>query len=331
MLGGTSGPLLREHDVLLLDLDGVVYVGTEAVPGAAEGLAAFREFGGSVAYVTNNASRPAAEVAGHLTELGIRCQPRDVVTSAQAAARIAVREWGVGARVWPLGGPGVADALMAVGLQPTPGGQGCVGVVSGFGPDLVWREIALAGARIRNGLPWIASNIDAQFPSPGGPAPGHGALVRLLADFSGVEPMVAGKPARPLMQESIDRTSARSPLMIGDVLATDIAGAHNIGIQSALVRTGITTFEVAAHADPEERPHYIIGDLTCLQEPMPEPVRANQSWNVHGWQATVTHGTLHVVGGGSVDDWWRAGLAACWDYADTCGRAADLSHAQPPG
>src|SRR5688572_28124127 len=224
----------------MFDLDGVVYIGEDAVPGAAEHLARVRESGVQVAFVTNNASRDPRVVAEKLTGLGVEAHAADVVTSAQAAAHLLRDRHGAGAPVVVLGADGLREALREVGLRPVGVDDEAVAVVTGYGPDVVWHEVMRVATRIRGGLSWVASNTDLTLPTHDGTAPGHGALVRLLADFSDVTPVVAGKPAPPLLEETIRRVGGSRPLMVGDRLDTDIEGAHEVGVDSVLVLTGVT-------------------------------------------------------------------------------------------
>ena len=113
-------------------------------------------------------------------------------------------------------------------------------VVTGYGPDVLWGQIMRAAVRIQDGLWWVASNTDLTFPTTFGVAPGHGVLVETLRRFTGVEPVVAGKPARPLLDETVRRCGGERPLMVGDRLDTDIEGAHAAGVDSLLVMTGVT-------------------------------------------------------------------------------------------
>ena len=106
----------------------------------------------------------------------------------------------------------------------------------------------VAAVLIRDGLPYVASNTDGSVPTEFGLAPGHGALVRLISEFAGVEPVVAGKPSRPLLDETIRRVGGERPLMVGDRLDTDIEGAYRIGVDSLLVLTGVTGLEELAAA-----------------------------------------------------------------------------------
>jgi glycerol 3-phosphatase-2 len=330
---GTDGQrLVDAYDLAMFDLDGVVYVGDRAVPGAAEHLAAVRETGVHVAFVTNNASRSPATVAQKLRGLGVDAAPEDVVTSSQAAAHVLLERCGEGARVAVLGADGLREALTEAGLVPTgvddPDAQA---LVSGFGPDVVWHEVMQAAVRIREGLAWVASNTDLTFPSDLGLAPGHGALVGLLARFAEVEPTVAGKPRRPLLDETVRRVGGERPLMVGDRLDTDIEGAHVAEVDSLLVLTGVSGLADLVSATTERRPTYIAPDLGGLLEPHPYPEPADGGWRCGGWTAEVHEGALRLRGDGSVADWWRAAACAAWDHLDTSGEVVDTGGVVPPG
>lgn len=325
MLAGSVEPLIAAYDLAMLDLDGVVYVGRDAVPGAAEHLRAIREAGTRTAFVTNNAARTPDAVARHLTRLGIDATPGDVVTSAQAAAHLLLDRFGAGARVVRLGGPGLGAALLEAGLVPVGVDDEAVAVATGYGPDVLWRDIMRVAVRVRDGLPWVASNGDLTIPTPYGAAPGHGVLVETLARFSGVTPVVAGKPERPLLDETVRRAGARRPLMVGDRLDTDIEGARTAEVDSLLVMTGVTSLGELVAARRDHRPTYVAADLGGLLTSHPEPVADAGAWVVGGWRATVAGGRLEVTGAGSIDDWWRAVAVAGWDHLDEAGTVADIT------
>ncbi len=332
MLEASRGRLVDDYDLLMFDLDGVVYVGDEAVPGAPEDLRRARAEGGHVAFITNNASRSPADVAEKLTGLGIEAAPSDVVTSAQAAAQVLLERHGAGARVAVLGAAGLTDALVEAGLEPCRVDQdGALAIVTGYGPDVVWRDIMLAAVRVRDGLPWVASNTDLTLPTAHGPAPGHGVLVELLSRFSGVEPTVAGKPRRPLLDETVRRVGGERPLMIGDRLDTDIAGGHEAGLDSLLVMTGVTGLAELVAATPELRPTYLSRDLRGLLERHPEPPTVAEGVaELGGWRARVLDGRLTMDGDGEPDDWWRTLAATAWEHLDRTGDAPDTSGLVPP-
>jgi HAD superfamily hydrolase (TIGR01450 family) len=320
----------------MFDLDGVVYVDGHPIAHAAESIARARDDGAHVAFITNNASRTPQEVATQLREFGIPAEGGDVVTSAQAAAGLALHHHGAGAPIAVLGAPGLAAALEESGLQPVEvGDPRAVAVVSGYAPDMPWRVIMQGATLIRNGLPWIASNTDLTLPTDNGLAPGHGTLVRLISDFAGVTPEVAGKPRRPLVDETLKRVGGDHPLMVGDRLDTDIAGAVEAGTDSLLVMTGVSSVDDLLAASPDERPTWIGDDLTALRRPGLRAT-ADDIWRSCGpWRARVDRGRLVVEGNGSapeeLDAWWTAVAAAGWDHLDRSGTAADPAGVTGPG
>jgi HAD superfamily hydrolase (TIGR01450 family) len=331
MLGSSDRSLSEAYDLAMLDLDGVVYVGGAAVPGAPEHVATARKNGMRVAFITNNASRPPEAVAEHLRELGVAAEESDVVTSAQAAARLLSDRLGRGARVALLGGAGLERALVSAGLEPVSVHDDAGAVVTGYGPDVVWRDIMQAAVRIRDGLPWVASNTDMTFPTEYGVAPGHGVLVETISRFSEVEPEVAGKPRRPLLDETVRRVGGRRPLMVGDRLDTDITGAHEAGLDSLLVLTGVTGLSELVAARPDERPTYLAPDLGGLDVPHQVPCQAEGSWRLGGWTARVQDGgRLAVSGAGPRSDWWRVVAQAAWQHLDDTGSAVDLEGLRAP-
>lgn len=344
MWGSSEQPLASVYDVALLDLDGVVYIGGDPVPGAAEAIAQARDQGQQIAFITNNASRTPEQAAEKIRQVGVAARAEDVVTSAQAAARVLVSQHGSGARVATLGADGLRDALTAAELIPVAvDDQDAVALVTGYGPEVAWREVMRAGVRIRDGLPWVASNTDNTIPTPFGLAPGHGVLVDMLRRFSRREPTVAGKPERPLFDETLERTGARHPLMVGDRLDTDIEGASAAGIDSLLVMTGVTDLRELIAAPARMRPTYLAADLEGLViiHAVPEP--ADGGWQSAGWWASAADGRLEVTevtgkskasGSGDTHNWWRAVAAAAWEWLDRDGSAADVSGLDvppPPG
>lgn len=334
MLGTVQERVVDDYDLVMFDLDGVVYADGRAIPGAAEGIRAIRDAETPVAFVTNNASRPPDAVAAQLTGFGVPAAPGDVVTSAQAAARVLAAELGPGARVQAVGGEGLVAALDAAGLVPVADFADIAAIATGYGPDVVWRDIMRAAALIRGGMRWVASNADGSILTADGLAPGHGAQVRMIADFAGVEPVVAGKPAPPLLLETIDRMRGSNPLMVGDRLDTDIEGAHAVGVDSALVLTGVTGLAELASAAPGHRPTYLALDLTDLSRPHPGVAagigEGPGDAECGGWRAHVADGRLDVAGRGAAGDWWRAAAVAAWAHLDTTGRPADVSGLTAP-
>lgn len=331
VLGSCQPPLSSAYDVAVLDLDGVVYLGPDAVPGAPEALNQAQAGGMHLAFVTNNAARPPASVGRHLRDLGVDAHDEDVVTSAQAAARLLAGQLDKGSKVFLLGGAGLEEALrersLVPVLEPTDDVEA---VVQGYGPDLLWKQVMQGAVLVRSGLPWVASNTDMTIPTAAGVAPGNGALVRLVADFAGREPQVAGKPMPPLFEETLERVGGERPLVIGDRLDTDIRGAVTMGWDSLLVLTGVTGLEELVGARPEERPTYVAPDLAALAEAQEAPEVTDGAAVLGGWTASVEGDRLEVSGQGSLADWWRVVAAAAWVHLDAAGQPVATDGVQPP-
>ncbi len=339
MLARSDGPLETCYDLVMLDLDGVVYVGPDAVPGAADHLARVRAAGTRCAFVTNNASRPPEAVAEHLRDLGVEAATEDVVTSAQAAAGVLRERHGEGARVLVLGAAGLWQAVREAGLEGVEVPDGAVpevaALVTGYGPDIAWRHVMRAAVLVRDGLPWVASNTDLTIPTPYGAAPGHGVLVEMLRRFGGRDPVVAGKPERPLLAETITRVGGQRPLMVGDRVDTDIEGGINAGVDTLLVMTGVTGVSELVEVPEGSRPTFLAADLAGLSEAHEPPQRDGAGqWSAGGWTATVEDGRLAVTGQGSATHWWQALACAAWSHLDEHGRPAGsdgLDAPPPPG
>lgn len=325
-----DAPLVDRFDVLLFDLDGVIYVGPTAVPHAAEAIEAMGARGVRCVYVTNNAARSASTVAEHLVRLGVAASAADVVTSPQAAVSLLPRFVPDGSAVLVIGGAGIEEALTDRGYRPVRSlDDAPAAIMQGYSPDLTWQHLAEATFAVRTGLPWIATNPDLTFPTPRGVAPGNGALVQVVAQTAGRPPdAVAGKPEPPLLQEGIARTSARRPLMVGDRLDTDISAGSRIGIPTLLVFTGVTTFAEVVAAIPEERPTYVGYDLRVLAEVYPEVEVHDERATCRSATAVLVGQRIDVVLPTHADPWdgLRAVAALSWRCADR-GITADASAA----
>ncbi len=286
LAGGCERAPSEMFDVALLDLDGVVYVGREAVPGVAQALTAARAAGMRLGFVTNNAARTPEEVAEHLVDLGVEAAATDVITSAQAAASVVAERLGAGARVLPVGGSGVPAALAAAGLTVVRSAdEAPAAVVQGYGPDVSWVHLAEAVVAIRDGARHVATNADATIPSPRGVLPGNGALVGVVTGVTGQPPLVTGKPDPAMHAECVRRTGARRPLVVGDRLDTDIEGAQRAGAASLLVFTGVTDPSALLAAPPQHRPDLLAADCAGLLEPHPAVLPADAGWRCGSWTA----------------------------------------------
>ena len=310
---GTSEPLATSYDVALLDLDGVVYIGPDPIPGAAEVLAKARAAGMRLAFVTNNASRGPAAVAAHLVELGVPATADDVVTSSQAAAAVIVERLGAGATVLVTGSAALRDAVEEVGLKVVASADDRPdAVVQGYAPDIGYADLAETALAVRSGSFWVATNADSTLPSRRGLLPGNGSLVAAVALATGQRPVVAGKPEMPLHAEGVMRTHAKNPLVVGDRLDTDIEGAFAADTDCLLVLTGVTRAADLVNAPIQHRPTYLALDLRGLLEPQPHVEWEGTAARCGGWAASASSNEITVDGDGRALDGLRALLTAAW-------------------
>ncbi|MEW2138805.1 HAD-IIA family hydrolase [Streptomyces sp. NPDC005409] len=324
--------LHQAYDTALLDLDGVVYAGGEAIAHAVDSLAAARADGMHLAYVTNNALRTPDAVAEHLSELGVPTEAGEVITSAQAVARLIADQVEPGSKVLVIGGEGLRVALRERGLVPVESAdeEGLAAVVQGYGgPELAWGRFAEASYAINRGVPWFASNTDLTIPGARGIAPGNGAAVEVVRIATGAEPQVAGKPLPPMHRETVLRTGARRPLVVGDRLDTDIEGAFNGDVDSLLVLTGVTDAEQLLRAEPRHRPTYVDRDLRGLLTGQPAVEPDGDGFRCGGWTAVAPDGGALELRGEDGDpmDGLRALCAAAWTAAGDRVCTADAAKA----
>ncbi|MGH3741676.1 MAG: HAD-IIA family hydrolase [Micromonosporaceae bacterium] len=314
MSQGTEGLLAYSHDLLLVDLDGVVHIGGTAVDPAPATLRQLRQDGMPVCYVTNNASRSADHVARLLTSLDVPAQPGDVATSAQAAAGMLAERVPSGARVLVLGSSALADEVTSVGLDSIrDADQDPVAVVQGYSPEFGWRDLAEATVALSRGVLWVVTNTDRTLPSERGPLPGNGALVAALTVAVDKEPdLVAGKPEPGLFRTASARWEPQRPLVVGDRLDTDIEGATRAGYDSIFVLTGVGTAADLLAAEEARRPRYVGADLADLRKPYPAIEVSEDTARCREWTVWREPDTLRLTGDGAPIDALRALCAAAW-------------------
>ncbi|GAA4786157.1 HAD-IIA family hydrolase [Microbacterium gilvum] len=307
-------------DVLLADLDGVVYAGPGAIPHAVESLNRATAEGRRLGFITNNASRTDASVAAHLSDLGIPTAATDIVTSPQAAMRLLADRIPAGSTVLVVGGEGLVVEVEKAGFVVTRSADDApAAVVQGFAPEVGWAQLAEAAYALalpedEGGIPWIATNTDWTIPQARGIAPGNGTLVSAVHTAVGRLATVAGKPEAPIFHAAVARFEARKPLFLGDRLDTDIMGAQAAGIDSAVVLTGIDRPKHILAAPAHSRPTYILSDLRELFEPYPETrVKGDTVW-VREAGVRIDGADIHIVREGDSDiDLLRAAARAIWD------------------
>ena len=310
-LSSSAGPLIDRFDALLVDLDGVVHLGDQPIAGAADALEAARASGLTVAFVTNNAARTPADVARSLVGYGISAAAADVVTSSVVAAQVLARRLPAAARVLVVGGDGLRRPIAEAGLTPIDRAEDATAVVQGWSPEVGWPQLAEAAVALRAGCLWVATNLDRTLPSPRGPLPGNGSMVAALAAASGREPVSVGKPEPEMFTGAAAAIEAERPLVVGDRLDTDIAGARAAGFPSLAVLTGVSSPRDLLAAGPPERPDYLGRDLGALHARHDAPSLDRDGARCGG--AIVT-GAGEVSGDAGADglDGLRAACSLAW-------------------
>jgi len=319
-LRASAQGLASSFDVALTDMDGVCFKGTSPIPHAAAGIAAARAAGLRFCFLTNNASRTPAEAATHLEQVGgIPAQASDIVTASMAGAAMLATDLPAGSRVLVVGGKGLVEAVEEAGLvavfsaDDTP-----EAVIQGWGPQVGWAELAEAAYAIGGGARYYATNLDKTLPTERGFAPGNGSLVAAVVSATGALPRSAGKPEPGIFTQAARRAGAGRPLVIGDRLDTDLAGARGADMPGLLVLTGVSTAVDLALAPESQRPSYVAADLRGLTEPQPAPRPQGEWWVCGAARARLDRGAVQVTGSEAHPwiDAVRAVAALAWSRAD---------------
>jgi len=319
---GSTLPLAQAYPLALVDLDGVAYKGHEPIEYAASGLAAARAMGMGLVFVTNNASREPQEVADQLTGLDIPALESEVMTAAQACARLLSEHIEPGAKVLVVGGAGLITAVSELGYEVVASAADKpAAVAQGFHPSLGWAQLAEAAYAVAAGSIHVASNLDLSLPTDRGFAPGNGALVGAVVNATGVKPFSAGKPSPAMYRMAMDKAGVTDALVVGDRLDTDLAGARSGGLHGVHVLTGVNSIYDDILAIPAHRPHFIVRDLRGLVQQQPTPVLENGWVTCGNGAARVVDGSLELTSNASVDelDLGRAACVAVWSFVDEGG------------
>jgi len=265
--------LAQAFQRFVLDLDGVVWTGDEPVAGAPETIRALRDAGKRLAFVTNNSSETPEAYAKKLADIGAQGDAAEVVTSADAVARLMASSIPAlrGRSAYVIGGQGLIERVAEAGVRIDDGSDpsACSIVIVGWDRELTYEKLRRATLAIRAGATFVASNTDATYPAPDGLWPGGGAIVSALRTATGVEPMVAGKPQPLMLEVAQERVGGPPALMIGDRIETDILAAQAMGWPSALVLTGATGVPELATASAW--PDFVLRRLSDVLSDLPHP------------------------------------------------------------
>jgi glycerol 3-phosphatase-2 len=261
--------LAERYDCFLFDLDGVLYRGDSPVPHASTAVAALRAAGRRLVFMTNNSSLTPERVADKLVALGIPASTSEIETSAEATAQLLASRGGGTAFV--VGEEGIRAALSQAGMAIADGQPERVDyVVVGWDRAADFEKLRTASVLVQRGARLIATNADLTYPAPGGVLwPGAGAILGVVTATTGATPEIVGKPNRPLFEAALRRAGGGTPLVVGDRIETDLAGASALGWDSLIVLTGVTSESDLAVSSL--RPTYVARDVSALFEE-PEPV-----------------------------------------------------------
>jgi glycerol-1-phosphatase len=255
--------LADDFDGFLIDLDGVVWIGREPVPGSPEALRALLEAGKRIVFVTNNPGRAPARYAERLREMGVEVGEERIVTAGMVAARLAAAAAGPGGSAFVIGAAALKEMVAASGATPLAGDEARradVVVVSGHrGFD--YGELLTSKLALDHGAALIATSRDPTMPMPGGEWPGTGAVLAAVEIASGRRAEIAGKPERHLFEMALEALGGRVA-MVGDRISSDIEGGRRAGLGTILALSGTSTREQAEAADP--KPDHVIDDLAGL-------------------------------------------------------------------
>ncbi len=258
----TTQQTLSHLTHLIVDMDGVLYRGREAIPGADAFIGSLRKWGIGFVLATNNSTRTPQQYVDKLADMGITVYPHEVLTSALATADYLQGVAPPGARVFVIGRDGLRTALQEAGFILVE--EEAEYVVVGMDTDLCYERLAEATLQIRAGAAFIGTNPDKTFPSERGIVPGNGATLAFLEAATGVAPTVIGKPEAAMIKQALARLGAKAATtaIVGDRLETDILAGRRNGLHTILVLSGITDREMLAQSDL--RPDWVfesVGDL----------------------------------------------------------------------
>ena len=244
---------------VILDLDGTVYRGEEAVPGAAEVISDLHARGVVVRYVTNRANRPGAEVRRQLLAMGLACGPDDVITSADATA-----DFLEPGPVYVIGESGLLEALDR--RRFVIDAASARTVIVSYDRGFTYDKLAIATRLIGNGARFVATNADRGLRVAGGIVPGTGSIVAAVEAATGVGPLVIGKPGRLIFDMTLRSMglAAEDVVAVGDNLDTDIPAGAAAGIRTAFILTGVSTRADLARASVA--PTWVVEDYAALRQ-----------------------------------------------------------------
>lgn len=273
-LRGSKNPLIDTCDVVIMDLDGVCFMGTNPIDHVAASLEKARKTNTKIAFLTNNATRAPQAVVDNLANFDIAADVSEVMTSGMDGVALLKENLPPQAKVLVIGTEQLVDLVKDAGFEVvTSADDKPAAVLQGLDKTMDWQRLSEAAYAINNGATFIATNMDASLPTERGFALGNGALVDAVSHATGKEPLAGGKPLPGIYKRTLEKMGASRPLCVGDRLNTDIRGAKAAGLRSLHVLTGVSTARDVALAFREERPDFLGLDMRSLHQPSPGPVK----------------------------------------------------------
>lgn len=278
--------MIASHfDIFLFDLDGVIYLGNEALPEAVEAVNRLYEMDKELRFLTNDPRPKRQTIASNLQELGIDAQEDEIITSGWATAQYLSQQDMTTTAV--VGSEGLQTELREEGIEITDDTPEAM--VVGADEETSYLDIQRATRHITQGATFVGTNPDGSFPTPDGPAPGAGAIVRAVEAATGTDPTIVGKPEPLMFEMALDRVSDNShAVVVGDNPATDVLGAHRAGLSGILVAEDEPT---AASARDFQQPDMTISTLATLFTDAPDTWEAP----LYSWPDEIRPGVGAVV------------------------------------
>jgi 4-nitrophenyl phosphatase len=247
---------------LILDMDGVLWRGAEAIGDLRSIFTQIHNIGWNVIFATNNATRTIQQYIDLLASFGVNAEPWQVITSASAATYYLHNHFPNGGPVYIIGEQGIINACAEQGYYLSA--SGAMAVIASMDRNLTYDKLKIASLLLRSGVPFIGTNPDLTFPTPDGLVPGAGSILAALTAASGVSPIIVGKPEPIMYRIALERLklSPDLALVIGDRPETDIMCAQELGCRTALVLSGVTNAAQAAAWRPT--PDIIAYDLESV-------------------------------------------------------------------
>lgn len=258
---------LRSAKAWIFDMDGVLYRGTDPLPGVGDLFAALELRERSYMLATNNSMSTAEEYVKKLGTMSINVPASAILTSAMATRDYLLREFGAEAALSIIGMPALKEQLFfGTSFREVIPTEVPAAVVIGLDKIFTYDKLAMANAAIRAGARFVATNADATLPTESGLIPGAGSIVAAIQTATGQTPVIIGKPEPLMLQMALARMGVApdEAVMVGDRLDTDIIAGDRAGMLTLLVLTGVSTRDEISHAP--SLPDLVFTDLNAVIE-----------------------------------------------------------------